>query len=396
MFRWVSLPAALRSCVALLFVAVSFASPARAANVNRLKNPGFELGQGDHPWMPAGWDTSRSGLSSVFFGRDTMLAHGGSYAVTVANVSALWPFSHNWSQSVLVNKEDWGKDAVFSIWTRNSGVEGRAYILLQAYRDTLSRLAVEWGVSRDTAAARMHVVPVADPLYDLGWKRQFFTDAETPWVRREVRVFVPPMTNIIFVRGGLIGTGQLMLDDASLTFESAAPAPPVTPHVNLLEDPGFEQGGLAWEFSLPPYRNIVGRLDTTSAHSGRNSAYFTGGENGWVQGLMGACQVLSNRNLQGKHIRMTGWFKTDSLKSNAFTKIYFHTAHGIEQVTTHDQFGNTTDWSKATLEADVPRDAYEVWLRYVFNGPAPGRVWIDDCSVEVTGNTEEKPKAGKH
>src|SRR5439155_8358670 len=86
--------------LALLASMVSFASSSNAAAVNRLKNPGFEDGLGDHPWMPAGWDTSRSGLTSVFFGRDTLLAHGGHYAVTVANVSALWPFSHNWSQTV--------------------------------------------------------------------------------------------------------------------------------------------------------------------------------------------------------------------------------------------------------------------------------------------------------
>ena len=392
MSRFTRLLAAL-ALVALALLPAPRARAAAAAGANRLVNPGFEEGKPNHTWMPAGWDTSRSGLSTVFFGRDTLLAHGGRYAVTVANVSGLWPFSHNWGQTILVNKDDWGKDAVFSIWTRSTGVDGRGYVLIQAYRDTISRRAAETGVSRDSMAKQMNIHPVDDPLYDLGWKRLCFTEEETGWVRREVRIFVPPLSNVLFVRGGLIGTGQVMLDDASLTFETAKPAPPVPPHTNLLQDPGFEQGGLAWEFSLPPYRNMIGRVDSTVAHSGRCCAMFTGGEDGWVSSHAGAIQAIPNRNLQGKRIRLTGWFKTDSLKSNGYTKFYFHTLHGVESVNTVDQFGGTENWRMATLEADVPKDTYEVWVWYVYNGPAPGVVYIDDCSVEVLGPAGGEGKA---
>lgn len=394
MFR-LSPVVAMRLALAAALLVVP-AGRAHAAAANRLVNPGFETQLPGHDWMPAGWDTSRSGLSSVFFGRDTLLAHGGRYAVTVANVSALWPFSYNWSQAVPVNPADWGKDAVLSIWTRSAGVDGRAYVMVQAYRDTISRLALEHSVSRDSMASTLNVKPIDDPLYDLGWKRTSFMEEETGWVRREARVFVPPLTNMVFVRCGLIGTGQLMLDDASLTFEPALPAPPASPHVNLLSDPDFERGGLDWEFSLPPYRNMVGRIDSTQAHSGKRSAFFTALEGGWISSQAGACQALSNRNLAGKRLRLTGWFKTDSLKSNAYTKFYFHTLHGIEQVPTQDQFGGTADWKKATLEADVPADTYEVWVWYVYNSPAPGRMWVDDCSVEVVGPAGgELKKPGK-
>jgi hypothetical protein len=394
MFRLSRSPVALRLLVVALLTAPLAARPADSAGVNRLSNPGFEQSLPGHPWMPAGWDTSRSGLSSVFFGRDTMLVHDGRYAVTVANVSALWPFSHNWSQTVLVNRGDWGKDAVFSVWTRSAGIDGHAYVLLQAYRDTISRVAKEQGVPRDSMALLMGIHPVDDPLYDLGWKRASFAEQETGWVRREVRIFVPPLANVIFVRCGLIGVGQLMVDDASLTFEPARPAAPVSPHTNLLADPGFENGGLDWEFSLPPYRGMIGIVDSTEAHSGRYCALFTGGEEGWASGHVGACQAISNRNLQGKRLRLTGWFKTDSLKSNAYTKFYFHTLHGVEQIPTNNQFSGTKDWSKATLEADVPRDAYEVWVWYVYNGPAEGKVRIDDCSVEVIPPDKDRKKTG--
>src|SRR6185295_18646470 len=98
---------------------------------------------------PAGWDTSRADLQTVFFGRDTFAVHGGRYAISVASASALYPMAHNWSQMLIVDPQWWGKDLVFSIWTRSMGVEGRAYIKLDAYQDTLSKMARIWKVSRD-------------------------------------------------------------------------------------------------------------------------------------------------------------------------------------------------------------------------------------------------------
>jgi hypothetical protein len=369
-------------------VTLPFNGGARAASApsaNRLENPGFEAGVPGHPWMPAGWDTSRAGLSSVFFGRDTLLAHSGQYAITVANVSDLWPFSHNWSQTVLVDSKDWGKDAVLTIWTRSTGVEGRAYVMLQAYRDTLTRVARERHIPRDSVATMMGIKPIDDPAFDLGWKRTAFNDEETGWVKREARVYIPPLTNVVIVRCGLMGTGQLMLDDASLTFEPALPAPPLTPGVNLLKDPSFEEGGLSWEFSVAPYRNTIGRVDTTKARTGHSSAYFKSGEMGYITVGSGACQVVCNRNLGGMHVRMTGWFKTDSLVSTAYTLIYFNTPTGVVSVPTKDRFSLTHDWTQATLEADAPKDTYSMWVWYEYNAPAAGELHVDDCSLEVTG-----------
>jgi hypothetical protein len=67
----------------------------------------------------------------VFFGRDTMLAHGGRYAVSVANLSNRIPMWHNWSQVIAVGKEAWGKDLVFTVWSRSASVQGHGYILVR-------------------------------------------------------------------------------------------------------------------------------------------------------------------------------------------------------------------------------------------------------------------------
>jgi hypothetical protein len=166
------------------------AAPPEAESPNVLPNPGFEEGIAGHEWMPTAWDTSRSGLATVFFGRDTFNVHGGRYAVSVANASNLYTMAPNWNQLVLVGPEQWGKDLVFTAWTRSVGVDGRAYIKVDAYQDTVSKMAKKWGKTRDDAAMAMGIKPIDDPLLDLAWKRVAFSAPETDWQKREARVFL--------------------------------------------------------------------------------------------------------------------------------------------------------------------------------------------------------------
>jgi hypothetical protein len=320
-----------------------------------------------------------------------MLARSGRWSVSVANLSTRIPVAHNWSQPVLVGREAWGKDLVFSVWTRSNGLRGRAYILAQAYRDTASRMAVTWKVDRDEALRRLGINKVDDPLIDFGWARQFFIDEMTDWVRREVRVFVAPSTNVVFVRVGMFGTGQVLFDDASLTLEPARPAAPVPPNTNLLADPGFEGDGTAWEYALLPYEGHRIGADTTVAHSGRAAIRFEGGEAGVVQARAGVCQPIANRNLAGKRLRLSGWVKTDSLKGVAYIKLYAHTLRGMRQDAVPRQFSMNTDWTYTTLEMDIPADTYEVWAWFLYNGPAPGVVYYDDCMLEVLGPATGQP-----
>jgi len=357
------------------------ASTARAQSRNLLVNPGFEDGSKGSSWMPAGWDTSRANLPTVLFTRDQFNVHGGKYAVSVASASGLYYMAHNWSQTVLVGPEAWNKDAVFSVWTRSSGVEGRAYVVLQAYRDTISKMAKVWGMDRLDAGQKLGINAIDDPLVDLGWKRAFFPEPETDWVRREVRVFVPPSVSVLFVRCGVIGTGQLVIDDASLTLEPAQPAPEIAPHANLLVDPGFEGDDGAWEYSLPPYPTMKAERDTTIAHSGKASLNLTcGGDVGIIQAQSGVCQVVCNRTLQG----------------SAYVKVYCHSLKGVDQMGSVAPLSGTTPWSPMTAEMDLPADTYEVWVWFAFNGPAVGRVQVDDASLEVVGPAQgATPGTGK-
>ena len=382
------MPRRLVPCAALSLGALlaCLAPPARAAAaVNLLANAGFETGMAGHEWMPAAWDTSASGLPTVFFGRDTTLAHGGQFAVSVANVSTLLPLWHNWSQTLLVGHELWNKDVVFSAWTRSNGVQGRGYILLQAYRDTVGKMARIWDVPRDTSRRRLGIVITDDPYVYLGSRRVYFSDFETDWVRREVRVFIPPSTDMLIARGGLFGTGQVFFDDASLTAEPARPAPDLPVGVNLLEDPGFEGDGNGWEYSLPPYDEMRCDRDTTVVHSGRASIRLTGGLSGMVKARAGVAQLIGNRSLAGKRLRLSAWVRCDSLMSQAFLKLYCTTLHGDVDIGAPRLIGNTTPWTKLEMEMDVPRDAYQVWAWLLYNAPSEGRVYFDDASLEIIG-----------
>lgn len=366
-------------------LAAGLAVPAHAAPTgNLLKNPGFEATMPGHPWMPAGWDTSWSTLPTVFFGRDTTFAHEGRFAVGVANVSTLLPLWHNWSQSLIIGPEMWGKDMVFSAWTKSNGVQGRGYILAHAYRDTTGKMSRLWGVPRDTALRRLGFLLATDPYLKLATTREYFSEEETDWVRREVRIFIPPSTNLVHVRCGLFGTGQVFFDEASLTAEPALPPAALPLGVNLLKDPGFEGDGNDWDYSLPPYDEMRYDVDSTVAHSGKYSLRFTGGTMGPVKTRGGALQVFG-RGLDGKRLRLTAWVKTDSLMSHAYLKLYCTRLQGDLDVGAPKLVGGTTDWTKLQIEMDVPKDTYQVSAWVVYNAPSDGTVWFDDASLEILG-----------
>lgn len=372
----------------LLGAVASEAAPARtgATPRNLLLNPGFERGFEGHEWMPAGWDTSDAGLPTVFFGRDSFAVHGGQFAVNVANTSTLYPMSHNWSQTLLVGREAWGKTAVLTAWTKSNGQQGRAYLLAQAYRDTITRMSRIWGIGREDARRRMAINKVDDPSVDLGWSRTQFDEANTEWVKREARVYVPVGTNVLFVRFGLMGTGQVLLDDASLTLESTPPLAPLALRTNLLRDPDFEGGGLAWEWVTPPFEGARSDLDATVAHSGTNSMRFSNMRDGLVQTRMGICQPFIGRSLVGKRVRVSAFFRGDSLKTNAYVKLYAQGPGGLlAQSPGAEMLSGTFDWTENSAELDIPKGTEQVWVWLVVNAPAEGTVWIDDANFQIVG-----------
>jgi hypothetical protein len=385
----------LRVALAMAALALAVSAPPTAtapgATDNLLLNGDMESPLPGHAWMPSAWDTSVSGLPSVFFGRDSFLVHDGRYSLNVANASTIFSMSHNWHQQLLVTPDMWGKDAVLSVWTRNNGVEGRGYVLLQAYRDTISKMAKVWGIQREEARQRLGINKIDDPLIDFGWQRVAFAEPETDWVRRDLRVYIAPTTNMLFVRLGVSGTGQVLFDDARLTIEPAKPAEPPPLMTNLLADPGFEGAGEAWEFSTPPFENMFVGLVKGVARTGEQSVGIWGGLNSLVQARAGACQVIPGRSLQGMRVRLTSHVKTDSLKGLAFIKLFANTLHGVEHPPTPRQFSVNNEWVETSMEMDVPKDTYALWAWSAVNVPAPGKAYFDDMDLVVLGPATGAP-----
>jgi hypothetical protein len=377
---------------ATLAPGVAHAAPPKSL----LLNGDFERTLAGHPWMPAGWDTSTADLPTVFFGRDTFLVHGGRWAVNVANTSVAFPMWHNWNQTLLVGKEAWGKTATLKVWTRSNGVEGRAYILLQAYSDTASKMGRIWGVDHDEALRRLGIGKIDDPFLDLAWKRVSFDDALTDWVEREAKILIPPGTNVVFVRCGLVGTGQVLFDDASLVLSAGTPPAKIAKGQNLFADPGFEDGGLVWDLSLPPYEGSKVVIDTTIVHTGRKSVRLENFWDGLVETRIGVAQPFDARPFRGQRVRLSGWFKGDSLIGIAYVKIF---AQGLKSRVTQspgaELLSNTWDWQELSIELNIPDDAVMVWAHLQAQAPSRGTVWIDDAKFEVLGPAPPQPTAQK-
>jgi len=392
-----SFPAVTLSLLALALSVALAGGPAHAApaaSKSLLQNGDFERTLVGHPWMPAGWDTSMADLPTVFFGRDTFLVHSGHWAVNIANMSAAFPMGHNWSQTLLVGKETWGKTATLKVWTRSNGIEGRAYILVQAYSDTATKMARIWGVDHDEALKRMGIGKIDDPLLDLAWKRVWFDDPMTDWVEREAKIQVPPGTNVLFVRCGLMGTGQVLFDDASLTLGPGASPPRYAKGQNLFVEPGFEDRGMSWDLAIPPYEGAKVTADSTVAHTGRMSMRLSDFWDGLVETRIGLGQPFDGRSLRGQRVRLSGWFKGDSLIGIAYVKIY---AQGLKTHVTQspgaELLSNSWDWKPLAIELDIPDDAVLVWANLQAGAPARGTVWIDDASFEVLGPVAPPPAA---
>ncbi len=379
---------ALLTAIVAGLTSASFAfAQKQATSRNLLENPGFERSLVGHEWLPTGWDTSQAGIPTVFFGRDSFLVRSGQFVVNVANTSTIFPMAHNWNQTVPVGPESWGKVARFKVWTRNNGVQGRAYVMAQAYRDTLTLLSLNWKVTRDEVRKRLGITKLDDPAMDLGWSRTQFDEALTGWVQREAAVYIPPLTNVLFVRIGLLGTGQLMADDASLTLETAPALKRPQVGANLLADASFEEGSaLRWEIAVPPYEGARIDVDSTVARTGRRSVRFSNMFDGLVQTRMGVCQPFG-RELAGKRVRVSAWFKGDSLKGTAYVKVWAQAPRfGLEQSPGREMLSGTFDWQLLESDFDVPHGTEILWAWFLINAPAEGTLWIDDAKFEVLGD----------
>ena len=372
--------------LAVVLSLVAFASPASAqqARTNILENPSFEEGG---LFAPTDWDTTVAGVPTVLFYWDPEVTHGGKKAISIVNAGDVIPIWHNWNQMIPNAQKYAGKDLELTVWTRSAQLSGRGYIMLQAYRDTVMNHAIARNMSREDARKEMGYKFADDPQLEMGWGRQYFSAETSEWTERKVKIYVPPTTDLIVIRCGIFGPGQVWFDDAQLTAAPAKAPAPVALGKNLLANPGFERPLDEWEFSLPPTPGAMIERDSSTAHSGKYSALMTTVHKPGFQTYEAAAQVFNARNLSGKRVRMSGWCKLENVNdSSAYLSIYATGLYGVDGSLAGDALSGTKDWTFYSVEWDVPKDSYTVWARAGYQA-TPGKCWWDDLKFEVLGDS---------
>ncbi|MEP7027564.1 MAG: hypothetical protein ABI960_03115 [Candidatus Eisenbacteria bacterium] len=380
------------------FSQAAFPSPAAAQSgrpaTNLLSNGGFEEGG---LFAPTGWDTTVAGVPTVLFYWDPDMKRSGARSASIVNAGDVIPIWHNWNQVVPAAGRYVGKDLELSVWTRSAQLSGRGYVMVQCYRDTVMNYAREKNISREQARTALGYKFADDPQLELGWARQYFSSESSDWTERKVRVYVPPTTDLILVRFGIYGPGQVWFDDATLTASPARLPAPIALGRNMLANPGFERPFDDWEFSMPPTPGSQIEPDSTNAHNGRFSALLTTQQRPAFQTYQAACQVFNARNLSGKRVRLSGWCKLENVnETSAYLSIYATGLYGVDGSLAGDALSGTRDWTFYSVEWNVPKDSYTVWARAGYQA-TPGKCWWDDLKFEVLGDSQpaRKPAAAK-
>ncbi|MGH7724998.1 MAG: hypothetical protein ACREOU_06170 [Candidatus Eiseniibacteriota bacterium] len=379
---------ATHALLAIAAVCLLSPNPARAqgerTGTNLLSNPGFEAGG---LFSPSDWDSTLAGVPTVMFYWDPEVKRSGTRSACVVNAGDHLPVWHNWNQMILHAGRFAGRDLELSAWVRSAQMGGRGYVMVQCYRDTVMNVARDRGIPRDQARTELGFKFADDPQLELGWARQYFSAELEEWTEKRVRVFVPPTTNLIVVRLGIFGSGQVWFDDIKLTSEVARASQAAPLGRNLLTNAGFEKPIDDWEFSLPPTPGAMISVDSTVAHSGRRSALMTTPEKPPFQTYMHACQVFNARGLAGKRVRMSGWCKLEGVNdASAYLSVWSTGLYGVDGSIAGDALFGTLDWTFYSVDFDVPKDTYTVWARAGYQS-VPGRCWWDDLKFEVLGNT---------
>jgi hypothetical protein len=380
--------AAAFTTLSLLGLIVVPCSPVEAAEAQQLiRNGSVEEGV---LFTPTGWDTTVSGLPTVRFAWDESQAHSGNRSMHIYSVSDVVPMWHNWNQYISGVNELGGKEVVLRVWMKTQQLTGQAYLLVQAYRDTVTIEALRTGEDRMVTRRKMKIAATKDPQVELGWGRKYISEEIPEWTPVEVSLYIPPSTNLLYIRAGIFGVGAVWFDDLSLEVREATPEKPFPAETNLLVNPGFEEGLAGWDFSLAPIDGTRVLL-SDEAHSGAHSVLLESQGKPPVQIISTVFQAFNTRQMSGKRVRLSGWIKIEGLdKSSAFIRLFGTGMYGDYMPGASQAYSNTIDWTHITMEKDIPADTYVLWSQAGFSTDV-GRIWFDDMSLEIVGDATGKP-----
>lgn len=354
------------------------AEPAPAAK-NHLRNPSAEEGV---LFTPTGWETTAVGLPTIRFGWDGSAARAGKRSLYAYNTSDAVPVWHNWHQYLTDVSPFVGKDVVFRGWVKSRQLSGLAYLLVQAYSDTILVEALRHGVDRITMRERMGIRADADPQSERGWARIYLDEEMPEWTPVEVRLHVPPTTNLVIVRAGIFGIGEVWFDELALEVHPAAAEPSLPKGKNLLANPGFEEGLEDWDFSLVPMEGMRVRL-ASEPHGGLYAAELISSGKPPAEIVSSIFQVLNTRQLSGKRVRLSGWLRVHEMESTqAFLRLWGNGTYGDFRPPVSRAISGNSEWTHLTTEAKIPEGTVQLWAQAGF-ATHDGRLQVDDLVLEI-------------
>ena len=125
--------------------------------------------------------------------------------------------------------------------------------------------------------------------------------------------------------------------------------------------------------------------DSKVFHSGSSSAFIRSNQSS-IQGFGTLMQTFKADMYFGKRVRMTGFIKTEDVKTWSSMWMRVDDKANPTQSLAFDNMANrsikgTTDWTKCEIVLDVPANASNIAFGFLLDGT--GKIWFDDIKFEV-------------
>ena len=132
-------------------------------------------------------------------------------------------------------------------------------------------------------------------------------------------------------------------------------------------------------------------LDKSISQNGNNSSFIESKESK-IQGFGTLMQTCSAKEYLGKKVKMSGFIKTEQVSdwvgmwlridpNNSPSNKYFNNM-------SKNPIKGTTNWTKYEIVLDVPSNSNSLNFGVLISGT--GKVWFDNLSFEIVGNSTEK------
>jgi erythromycin esterase len=141
-----------------------------------------------------------------------------------------------------------------------------------------------------------------------------------------------------------------------------------------------------------PYEN---RLDTSGGQSGQQSfrvRYTSQAPWAPAAGYGGMYRVFPMNEVAGKHLKLSGYIRTEAVSLYAGFWIQVNNQDGsVAFVDMSEQWvTGTTPWTRYEVELDVPATARDGYFGFEF--PGTGTAWFDNLSLEIDGKAIKQGK----